>query len=75
MKKTDTITVLATITDDDIKSAVGVLIDNGVDADDAVDVLQASGEWTPRRVCALLLRQPDVLDEYGEDDEDGTVEE
>lgn len=33
------------------------------------------GEWTPRRVCALLLRQPDVLDEYGEDDEDGTVEE
>lgn len=43
MKKTDTITVLATITDDDIKSAVGVLIDNGVDADGAVDVLQAIG--------------------------------
>lgn len=32
-------------------------------------------EWTPRRVCALLLRQPDVLDEDDEDDEEETVEE
>lgn len=43
LKENETITVCATITRTEIENALHVLHDNGIDEDDAVDVLQAIG--------------------------------